>query len=615
MDGTMGKTILVVDDQQVFRESIVDVLKLRGYTVMDADSVPLALAAVAKAVPDLALVDICMPDYDGIEFLRMINVRSDRTKIPVILMTAQPKREYLEEAAKLGVRDFVVKSSFSVQELVLRIEMRLTAETPPPPPPAPPPPVPPASVDRIPSSSGSSPARRTSGPATQSGAASIVSGQSTAPVSSPGPSGYGAGFSIGSISTMGPLGGYDPQEELANKRKKTASRVRLFRNIEAKALPGPVTEILELAPSMTASLVQLETVVRRDPVLSARVLSLANSAAHRGATLVGQLDEALRNVGIDSVVEMISMIPLVEREALHGRHGRDLASIWWHCLATAVICDRLAPGHVRSGAYLAGLFHDLPLLFALQALGEEWNDCRQKAIDEGTAPSEAVSEAFGMVPGQLAQEVYARYRIPESIAGPLRDYHNICLGRQPREPGELPRRVDAAHNLAVALGWGWNDLAEVRPLSQDEGRSWRDIDRLALELPQIREEIENLGALAGLPEPDRSESEERDLWGEIGIAYWRDPRWRVPDPVEHVLSRARRFDAYDSPESLLKIQGVRKVVAVEPESGNWKTIMASPDPILVLHKASLGNLASPPGFRFLRLPVPVCLLRETINLM
>lgn len=598
----MSRTILVVDDQQVFRDSIVDVLKLRGYNVIDADSVPLALAAVAKSVPDLALVDICMPDYDGIEFLRMINFRSDRAKIPVILMTAQPKREYLEEAAKLGVRDFVVKSSFSVQELVLRIEMRLTPDEPAPILPAPPPP-PPIAV-RNPSSQEIPPARK----ASPSSVPSTVSAASPA-------SGYSAGSSIGSISTMGPLNAYDPQEELANKRKRTASRVRLFRNIEAKALPGPVTEILELASSMTASLVQLETVVRRDPVLSARVLSLANSAAHRGANLVGQLDEALRNVGIDSVVEMIAMIPLVERDALHGKHGRDLASIWWHCLATAVICDRLAPGHVRSGAYLAGLFHDLPLLFALQALGEEWADCRQKAIDEGTAPSEAVSEAFGMVPGQLAQEVYARYRIPESIAGPLRDYHNICLGRQPREAGELPRRVDAAHNLAVALGWGWSDLAEVRPLSQDEGRSWRDIDRLALELPQIQDEIVKLGALAGLPEPERSENEERALWGEVGIAYWRDPRWRVPDPVEHVLSRAKRFDAYDSPESLLKIQGVRKVVAVEPESGNWKTIMASPDPILVLHKASLGNLASPPGFRFLRLPVPVCLLRETINLM
>ncbi|HQF53777.1 MAG TPA: HDOD domain-containing protein [Fibrobacteria bacterium] len=606
----MTKTILVVDDQQMFRDSIVDVLKLRGYTVMDADSVPLALAAVAKSVPDLALVDICMPDYDGIEFLRMINVRSDRTKIPVILMTAQPKREYLEEAAKLGVRDFVVKSSFSVQELVLRIEMRLAPEESAQASPAPAAPLVAGAAN---DSASLAPSRARS--TALSSASTIAAASAGVPSGAPSVGASAAGSSIGPISTMGPLSGYDPQEALAHKRKKIASRVRLFRNIEARALPGPVTEILELASSMTASLVQLETVVRRDPVLSARVLSLANSAAHRGATLVGQLDEALRNVGIDSVVEMISMIPLVERDALQGKHGRDLAGIWWHCLATAVLCDRLAPGHVRSGAYLAGLFHDLPLLFGLQALGEEWNECRQKAIDEGTAPSEAVSEAFGMVPGQLAQEVYARYRIPESIAGPLRDYHNICLGRQPREPGELPRRVDAAHNLAVALGWGWNDLAEVRPLSQDEGRSWRDFERLALELPQIEDEIAKLGALAGLPEPDRGVNEERDLWGEVGIAYWRDPRWRSPDPVEHVLSRAKRFDAYDSPESLLKIQGVRKVAAVEPESGNWKTIMASPDPILVLHKASLGNLASPPGFRFLRLPVPVCLLRETINLM
>lgn len=594
----MGKTILVVDDQQVFRESILDVLKLRGFDVLEADSVPAALAVVAKSTPDLALVDICMPDYDGIEFLRMINVRNDRAKIPVILMTAQPKREYLEQAAKLGVRDFVVKSSFSVQELVLRIEMRIEPEesnsvSTPAPPPAPPPNSP---REQIPSRSSQS----TVGAGLSASAA--VSQASSA-------------SSLGPISTLGPLGGSDPREELAHKRKKIAARVRLFRNIEAKALPGPVTEILELAASMTASLVQLETVVRRDPVLAARVLSLANSAAHRGANLVGQLDEALRNVGIDSVVEMIASIQLVERETLHGRVGRDLASIWWHCLATAVFCDRLAPGHVRPGAYLAGLFHDLPILFALQALGKEWLECRQKALDELTAPSEALAEAFGMVPGQLAQEVYTRYRLPESIAGPLRDYHNICLGRQPRDAGELPQRVDAAHNLAVALGWGWSELAEVRPLSQDEGRSWRDIDRLALELPQIAEDIRKLGALAGLPEPDVGPEEDAELWGGGGIAYWRDPRYRVPDPIEHVLSRARFFDAYDNPETFLKVPGGRKVAVVEPESSNWKTILGATEPVLVLHKSALGNIPAPAGFRFLRLPVPVCVLRETLNMM
>jgi CheY-like chemotaxis protein len=594
----MAKRVLVVDDQQLYRDSICDVLKMRGFDVQEAESVPIALSLVAKSLPDLALVDICMPDYDGIEFLRLMNGRADRAKVPIILMTAQPKREYLEEAAKLGVRDFVVKSSFSVQELVMRIEMRVADEAAKSQPRLPEAPEAPRAASSFSVKGNSSTNPVSSAPPLSSGPTLSTSG----PVSSMGP-----------ISTMGAISSYDIREEMAIKRKKIASRVRLFRNLEAKALPGPVTEILELATSMTASLPQLETVVRRDPVLSARILSLANSAAHRGSNLVGQLDEALRNVGVDAVVDMIASIPLVERDALHGAAGRDLANIWWHCLATAVICDRLAPGPVRSGAYLAGIFHDLPLLFGLQALAEEWPECKRIALEEGKSPSDAVSEAFGMVPGQMAQEVYARYRLPESLAGPLRDYHNICLGRQPREPGDLPRRVDAAHNLSVAMGWSWGDLAEVRPLSQDEGRSWREVDRLVIEFPQIADEIAKLGALAGLPAPVSDPVGEAAMWGETPIAYWRDPRWRVPDPIEHILSRSGKLESHDNPEILAKLEGVRKVATVEPDSTNWKLVMAGGGPLLVLHKASVGNFSPPPGVRLLRLPVSVCLLRESIR--
>lgn len=585
----MTKNVLVIDDQALYRESICDALKSRGFEVQEADSVPAALTLVARTPPDVALVDICMPDYDGIEFLRLINGRANRDRIPVILMTAQPKREYLEAAAKLGVRDFVVKSSFSIQELVLRIEMRLAMEADAP-----------SAVPASRADPASEPAASKADAPSSAQSSTLGSASSPGPVSSQGP-----------ISTSGPLSTFDIREEMALKRKKIASRARLFRNLEAKALPGPVAEILELASSATASLPQLESVVRRDPVLSARVLSLANSAAYRGANLVGQLEEALRNVGVDSVIDMVATIPLVDRESLQGPFGRDLANIWWHCLASAVLCDRLAPGPVRAGAYLAGLFHDLPLLFALQALEDDWIECRRAALDEGKAASDAIPEAFGMVPGQMAQEVYARYRLPESLAGPLRDYHNICLGRQPREPGDLPRRVDASHHLAVALGWGWGELAEVRALSQEEGRGWKDIDRLVVELPQIREEVARLGALAGLPRFEDDEVPEH-AWGTRPIGYWRDSRWRTPDPIEHVLTRSGRLETFDTPEQLLRDPTSRKVALVEPDSPQWKAILAGGKEVLVLHRVPLGSIALPAGIRLLRMPVSVHLLRETV---
>lgn len=600
------RCILLVDDNESFRESIGDALRLRGFDVNEAEGVPSALVQLARTPPDLALVDICLPDYDGIEFLRMMNARQEKLQIPVILMTAQPKREYLEAATRLGICDFVVKASFSVQELVNRIELRLVENPLVPAPPLPP--IPPISLAPSP---GSGTAAAVRPPPAAPSSLRPTSSYTPRGESSASPTTFTGKSTQGPISTTGPVSNFDIREEMAIKRRQVAGRNRLFHGLDARALPGPVAEILELAASMTTSLPQLEAVVRRDPVLAARIFSLANSAAHQGARPVGSLEEALRNVGIDAVVEMVATLPLVEPEALRGPSGRDLSSLWWHCLATAVVCDRLAPGPVRAGAYLAGIFHDLPLLFGMQVLGEEWNELRTRAVDEGKAISEAVPEAFGMVPGQMAQEVFTRYKLPEPLSGPLRDYHNICLGRQPREPGDLARRVDAAHNLALALGWTWSDLAEIRPIAQDETRGWREVERLVVELPQIAQEIERLGAMAGLPRLD-DENVDLPSWGERKIAYWRDPRYRVPDPIEHVLARSGLLESMDSPEAFAAARDVRKVAAVEPDSVHWRTILATEGPVTLLHRTALPGFSAPPGIRALRMPVAICQLRKAL---
>jgi len=485
-----------------------------------------------------------------------------------------------------------VKAAFSMDELVARIEMRLRSDSPalPPPPPA-------VLRERPVATPTSQPARPSTAPR------SSIPAQPSTPDSTVGGSRFAS--SSNPPSSL-PPSQFDIQRETEEKRRRLASRVRRLRTQEPIALPDPVGTVLDLASSFTVGLAQLEAAVRRDPVLAARILGLANSVLYRGASPVGLIDEALRSTGIDAVIEMVESLPKagVGSIAAPSRAAREL---WRHCLATAILAERIAPTSLRAGAYLSGLVHDLPLLLALQTLGDESESVLGDDAHKGDSPTEAVCRGLGMTEGQIAQETCDRFRLPESVAAPLRDYHNICLGRQPREPGDMPRRIDTAHNLAVALGFDWAGLADVRPLPRSEARSWREPDRLVIELPALIQDIEREAREAGLQAEDSPDP------ANAPVLYWRDPRWALPDPIEHSIARCGSLETTDSIEEFLGTRGVRKVAAIEPDHRDWMRVATSPGPLLVLHMGSYGSFAGAIQAEFLRLPVPVRDLRDWIR--
>ena len=111
--------ILIVDDEPRVRESIRSILEDEGYSVIEASDGQEGLARVAADKPDSVLLDIWMPDLDGIEVLRGIKqVDSD---LPVIIMSGHGTIETAVKAAKLGAYDFLEKPlSIDKLELVLR---------------------------------------------------------------------------------------------------------------------------------------------------------------------------------------------------------------------------------------------------------------------------------------------------------------------------------------------------------------------------------------------------------------------------------------------------------------------------------------------------------------
>jgi CheY-like chemotaxis protein len=114
-------TVLVVDDMPIFRDPIAASLRLAGYETLCAADGAAALALARVRRPDAVLLDVSMPVMDGFAFLRDLRRDPTLADVPVILLTAASDRKFVIEAGRLGVKDYLLKSRFSLADLLSRV--------------------------------------------------------------------------------------------------------------------------------------------------------------------------------------------------------------------------------------------------------------------------------------------------------------------------------------------------------------------------------------------------------------------------------------------------------------------------------------------------------------
>jgi DNA-binding response OmpR family regulator len=118
----LGTAVLLVEDDERISEPLIRVLRAEGFEVEHVDAGLAALDSVDGQRPDLVLLDLTLPDIDGLDVCRKL--RADHPGLPIIMLTARAEEMDVIVGLNAGADDYVAKP-FRLAELVARIRARL----------------------------------------------------------------------------------------------------------------------------------------------------------------------------------------------------------------------------------------------------------------------------------------------------------------------------------------------------------------------------------------------------------------------------------------------------------------------------------------------------------
>lgn len=407
-------TILIVDDKAIFRDPIAASLEAAGYATTAASGGREALVLMKQSRPDLVLLDIAMPEMDGLNVLKVMRADARLADVPVILLTAVSDKKHVLQAASMGAAGYLLKSQFRLADLLERVQKHIR-------------PCPELKArsagDRAAPADADvdafvKPSLRVASPPP---ALALAAGASAA-IPGPVPTGVAARVEVPQLLTR----------EQSLERAKNA--------LQGKTLSGVVAQVIALAASPRCDLKDLLTLISRDAMLSSRVLRTANSSAYSGGRgMITTLSDAVRTIGSSGVRDITAGMGIFDAMPEARKDGFNPFRCWQHSFAVAQLCARLyhsEDGNGAGTAYLVGLCHDLGDILFHTHFGAEYEQVKEMQERSGRSRAELEQIMLGTTQRELAGMILRQLGLPEHIRRPVEDFHatSIASNSMPRDP-------------------------------------------------------------------------------------------------------------------------------------------------------------------------------------
>jgi len=447
------QTIMVVDDLAIIRDLLASALEKFGFRSKAVAGGEQALIEVRQERPDLIVLDMRMPEVDGLTFLKALRGDPKSSSIPVIVLTLDTDRNDILAASRIGVQDYILKAQFSMPVLIDRIQTRLKEFS-----------------------------ARQEGP----------SGEPQA--SQPGGERSPSSISLQQPAAMMSSGDESPRERL-KKMTPLLTRTQLNERLQSckdlKAMSPTVSRLMEMVNTASCSIEKIASAVQQDQAVAVKVLRLANSAVFFRGGPVDSVQKAVMRIGIQQVRQAVISLGVMERfHSADSSSGIALPQFWEHSIACGLISSMIAKrrgAKEHETAFTMGLLHDVGRLVYIEVLGEQYHQVLATARELRLPLEEVEARMLSMNHADASAAVLRDWRFPKEMIAP------IALHHQPL--GQLRRNAVDCFRTACTVALA-DRMAHAMLLGDSGNETIYPIDELidALELPadaieQIEREV------------------------------------------------------------------------------------------------------------------------------
>lgn len=582
--------LLVIDPSALCRELLGRTLEAQGFDAAWAGPEE-AHEVLRQTKPVLLILEPGPAGSEGWRLLATLHrARQQGDNLQIVILSEASDKSDVMRAAELGVRGYMLKKQFSMPELLTRVRRHVAPSRAPI--------RQPTGIGAIPAKTLPSLAPVAPNPATPAAAAASVgvtgasgaTNTTIAPTTSgaamPTPGGHASassGVPLAPPAAPSPSATADQDRaailEVAHQEKMPllAREQSLGRLEQAplKTLPGVVAELVAVVSSPRGSMGDVAQLLRRDPVLTARVLRVANSAAFASERArIATVEDAVKNIGVSSVRNLVLNVGVFDAFAVSASDGMRVMRVWQHCLGVAMLMEKLAPQDQSvppGSAYLVGLCHDLAEIVLRQHFAAEYELVTSLVSRTGRPLRQAEAVVFGLPYGEMVQQLLTRLRLPPLITLPIEEFFERGDRKTASGAGSLLGRALRATNVyahGLMLAPGLDE--PVTPLTRAECRNtFGEAGLAAVDDELLRgEAMSTANVLGGLSGHQMQQSCEPLLpMQPLRACYIRHPDFGEMDPLASLLRLAVR-----------EVQLLPNAGAARPESleGAGALIMAGP---------------------------------------
>jgi putative nucleotidyltransferase with HDIG domain len=219
-------------------------------------------------------------------------------------------------------------------------------------------------------------------------------------------------------------------------------------------MPGQAAKLLQLLQDPEASAVQVETLLRLDPGLTANILKLANSAYFGFSSRIGSVRQAMLLLGSRRLVQLViaSSVGAVLKQPVQG-YALSPGELWRHSIAVSVAAEGLVGELKVAGAeeiFTAALLHDVGKL-VMGAFVQQDLPGIEACAARGESFHLAERAILGTDHAEVGAQILARWRFPEAIVQAVRHHHDPDAAPDTRRLLDV---VHVANVLCLMMGIG-----------------------------------------------------------------------------------------------------------------------------------------------------------------